>query len=232
LHGLFAKVTPLALVTALVLFTILAASGCSLPSVLGGSAGTADVVVFSGAREEAQVSPGPAGSLPEPGSGPAGAASSVHIFVHVEGAVARPGVYMLLDGARACDALALAGGETSQACLAAVNLAAVLQDGQQLYVPTRDEVAAAGGGAGNGGQWAYPGGGQAAVGGARAGPLNVNLATAQALESLPGIGPVIAGRIVAYRETNGPFKAIEDLLKVSGIGPSRLADLKDRVVIR
>lgn len=224
-------------VTILALLLGFTCCGCGLPSVFGRSpAGTGEVVLVGGPHSAGQGLPGAA---VQDGAGPAGAPAGApaareplgHIFVHVEGAVASPGVYRLLEGARACDALALAGGETVRACLWAVNLAAVLQDGQQLYVPTSEEVAAVGGAAA-GGQWASVSSGWKAAGERSPGPINVNLANAQTLQSLPGIGPVLAGRIVAYRESNGPFGSVDDLLSVSGIGPSRLADLREKVVVR
>jgi competence protein ComEA len=156
-----------------------------------------------------------------------------YVHIHVAGAVVRPGVYRLLAGARACDALALAGGETAQAHLAVVNLASLLADGQQLYIPTQLEVKASGasawpGGPGTGGAaWVSANGG-----GAGQGPLDINSASGKLLEQLPGIGPVLAARIVAYRAANGRFGSVEDLLKVSGIGPAKLADVRGLVTVR
>lgn len=147
--------------------------------------------------------------------------------------MARPGVYRLVFGARACDALALAGGETPQAHLAAVNLAALLFDGQQLYIPTHAEVKASGSALWPGGQAA--GAGPAVTGhggGAATGLLDINSASSKALEELPGIGPVLAARIVAYRAANGRYASVDDLLKVSGIGPAKLEDIRDRVTVR
>ncbi|MDP2872251.1 MAG: helix-hairpin-helix domain-containing protein [Bacillota bacterium] len=172
-----------------------------------------------------------AGSQSGPGADPdAGFLEYVH--VHVAGAVARAGVYRLVAGARACDALALAGGETAQAYLAAVNLASLLSDGQQLYIPSQAEVRASGSAIWPGG---LPAGGVAGAGSGVAaipGPLDINSASSKALEDLPGIGPVLAARIVAYRAANGRYSTVDDLLKVSGIGPARLADIRDRITVR
>jgi competence protein ComEA len=217
----------------LLLCSCLWPSGCSFPGLAGRAGGGEGASILLSGSHGADSQPGGGESIAqasEPGDRPEAAEKVEHIYVHVAGAVVKPGVYRLLAGSRACDAVALAGGGGTRACLEAVNLAAQLSDGQQLYVPTREEVAATGGRPGLG---TWTGGVPAAGGGGlQPGPLNVNLASESALESLPGIGPVLAERIVAYREAHGPFETTEDLLKVSGIGPGKLADLKDRVTVR
>jgi competence protein ComEA len=125
--------------------------------------------------------------------------STLPLVVDVAGAVASPGVMELPPGARVRDAIAAAGGFVDGADRSSINLARPLVDGEQVYVP--------------------------AAGGDRAGAVNVNAADAAALEALPGIGPVLAERIVADRAANGPFGSIEDLDRVSGIGPSLVAGL-------
>ena len=137
--------------------------------------------------------------------------------VHVAGAVTRPGVYMLAPGAVVSQALEAAGGALEQADLAALNLAAPLADGQQVLVPRQGEP--------------LPTPAAAAAAAPASGLLDVNTATAPELERLPGIGPVLAQNIVDHRERNGPFRQIEDLLAVSGIGPSRLEQLRSLATI-
>jgi competence protein ComEA len=153
----------------------------------------------------------------------AGAATAAAVVVHVAGAVAAPGVYELPAGGRVVDAIEAAGGAAAGADRAALNLAAVLVDGEQIYVPLPGEtppaVASAGGGSG-------AGGGAAGADGR----VDVNAADAAELESLPGIGPVLAARIVEFRDANGPFGELGDLGEVTGIGPKLLAGLADAVV--
>jgi competence protein ComEA len=134
--------------------------------------------------------------------------------VHVAGAVAAPGVFTLPEGSRVVDAIERAGGALPDADLGALNLAAPLQDGQQVYVPLPGESPpqAAGGGAGDG-----------------SGKVNVNTAGAEELTALPGVGPVLAQRIVDFRQAHGPFKVLADLGEVSGIGPKVLAGLEEAV---
>jgi competence protein ComEA len=137
-------------------------------------------------------------------------------LVHVAGAVRRPGVYRLRAGARAVAALRRAGGPARGADLSGLNLAAEVVDGQQLRVPRR--------GAGGG---APPGGASAATPG---GPVSLSTATPEQLDGLDGIGPALAQRIVDWRTRNGPFRAVDDLLEVPGIGEARLEALRAGVV--
>ncbi len=135
-----------------------------------------------------------------------------HVVVHVAGAVAVPGVYELAAGARVADGIAAAGGAGADAVLDAVNLAAPLLDGQQVYVPHAGEATGP-----------APAAGPATA--ASAAPIDLNAATEEELESLPGIGPVTAAAIVRHREEAGPYATVEALLDVPGIGPARLASL-------
>jgi competence protein ComEA len=136
------------------------------------------------------------------------------LVVDVEGAVRRPGVYRFETGARVADAIARAGGTTRRADRALVNLAAPLADGQQLVVPRRGGGAGAGGGS-------PP---------APAGPVDLNTASVEQLDELPGIGPVTAQKIVDYRAEHGPFTSVDQLDAISGIGPSRIDNLRGHVV--
>ena len=162
------------------------------------------------------------------------------ITVHVAGAVKNPGVYRLKYGSRINDGLVAAGGATSAANLDVINLATVLNEGEQIYVPKRGEKPhvitnrpQAGGAGGVGGAAGAGGaGGAAGAGGATNGAaslqININLASVVELEQLPGVGPATAKAIVAYREKFGAFLKVEDLLKVRGIGPAKLSEILPR----
>lgn len=152
---------------------------------------------------------------PEPEPSP----SPVPVVVHVAGWVRRSGVYELAQGDRVIDAIEAAGGPRRGADLDALNLAAVLVDGQQVMVPRK----AAGGGPED------PSDTGAAT--PEQGLVNLNSAPAEELETLPGIGEVLAAAIIEHRERNGPFTSIDDLLDVSGIGEQRLADIRDLVTV-
>lgn len=164
--------------------------------------------------------------LPPPTPTPAPTPTAVLLWVDVTGAVVSPDVVRVPEGARARDAIQAAGGFTAEAERSAVNLAAPLTDGSQLYVPLRGEapprVAAVV-------APALPGSGVAAGSAAR---LNLNTATAAELEALPGIGPALAERIVAYRGEHGPFRDAKALTEVPGIGEKLLARLVERVTVR
>jgi competence protein ComEA len=165
-----------------------------------------------------------AGSATEDGSaaGPSAAGElrvepRPRLVVHVVGAVRRPGLYRLTDGARIADALRRAGGATRRADLSLVNLAAPVSDGTQVVVPRRAPPTAAAEGGGGG------------VPGAAAGPVHLNTATVEQLDELPGIGPVTAQKIVEYREQHGAFSSVDDLDAIPGIGPARLEQLRELV---
>jgi len=142
------------------------------------------------------------------------------VVVSVVGLVAEPGLVTVASGSRVADAVEAAGGLLPEADPASINLAAVAADGQQVAVG----VPAA---AGAGGAASAPG---PAVG-AASGTVNLNTADVATLDGLPGIGPVLAQRIVDHREQQGPFRQVEDLLDVAGIGPAILEHLADAVVV-
>lgn len=152
----------------------------------------------------------PGGQVEEP-------APPATVTVHVTGPVAHPGIVTLPAGARVGDAVQAAGGFASGAAPGAVNLARPLTDGERL------DLAAP----------AVPGAPDEAPGAAPAagGKVDLNRASAQELDELPGVGPVLAERIIAYRTENGPFASVEQLQEVPGIGESRLADLSPRVTV-
>ena len=149
--------------------------------------------------------------------------------VHVAGAVRRPGVYRLATGARVNDALRSAGGPRERADLTAVNLAAKLEDGRQVIVPERAAVAAAAvpARAAAAGPAPRPG----AAGGPPGAPINLNTATLEQLDTLDGVGPGIAQRILDYREQHGGFSRVEEMGEVPGIGAKRLATLTPLVTV-
>lgn len=138
------------------------------------------------------------------------------LTVYVSGEVAQPGLVSVPTGSRVADAISAAGGATERAVLSALNLASLVSDGQQIIVPDR---------AGS------PGTDSAAVAGPNDGLVHINVATAEDLENLPGVGPVLAARIVEYRNKHGLFASVEDLLDVPGIGEGKLATLRDSVAI-
>lgn len=133
------------------------------------------------------------------------------VVVWVTGAVASPGVYTLANGPRVADAIAAAGGSTADADLSGLNLAERLRDEQHLDIPRLGEPAT-----------------PASIGlrSPGSGLIDINTATEEQLDELPGIGPAIAGRIVAYREANGPFARIEELARVDGISPAMVDELR------
>jgi competence protein ComEA len=139
------------------------------------------------------------------------------LFVHVLGAVERPGLYTLSDGDRAVDAIASAGGFSATADQSQLNLARLIVDGEQIYVPTIGE--------------APPAASSGAVGTGAGGKVNINTADAATLETLPRVGPAMAKRIVDWRAANGRFTAVEDLMSVSGVGEKTFEQLKDLVTI-
>jgi len=135
------------------------------------------------------------------------------VYVHVFGAVAAPGLYVLADGARVVDVVAAAGGFTDAADAGTVNLARPVGDGEQIYVPAAGEVPPAAA--------APPGDGR----------VNINTADVDALDTLPRIGEAMAQRIVQWREDNGRFTSVEDLLAVPGIGDKMLEALRELVTV-
>jgi competence protein ComEA len=158
--------------------------------------------------------------LPSPPTETAGVTGleAARVVVDVVGAVRRPGLYRLEQGSRIADAVARAGGATGKADLAQVNLAAPLADGEQVVVPRRGGVPGA-----------TSTGGAAAPGGPAA-PVQLSTATLEQLDTLPGVGPVTAQKILDYREKHGAFSSVDALDAVPGIGPKRLEQLRDLVV--
>ncbi len=151
------------------------------------------------------------------------------LVVDVGGAVARPGLVRVGRGARVADVVAAAGGATHDADLDRLNLAATVADGERLFVPHLGQVSipvAVNGDGGGGGGGAD---GAPAPGTPGAAPVDLNSASAEQLDTLPGVGPATAAAIVAYRSQHGPFRSVDDLLQVHGIGPAKLAALRSKV---
>jgi competence protein ComEA len=164
----------------------------------------------AGSAQESRTAPAAGGELraePRP-----------RMIVHVVGAVRRPGLYRLADGARIADALRRAGGATRKADLSLVNLAAPVADGTQIVVPRRAPPPEAGGTAEASGDT-----------GSTSGPVHLNTATVEQLDELPGVGPVTAQKIIDYRAQHGAFSSVDDLDAIPGIGPARLEQLRDLV---
>lgn len=131
------------------------------------------------------------------------------IVVHVSGAIQRPGLVTVPSSARIADVIAAAGGAGPGADLGGLNLAASVSDGDQVVVPMPGEASPAGGGAKQG--------------------IDLNRSSAAELEELPGVGPVLAARIVDFRESNGPYETVEDLLDVGGIGEAKLEAMRNAI---
>ncbi len=154
-------------------------------------------------------------------------ATPIPLMVYVSGAVARPDVYALAPQSIVKNAIEAAGGATAEADLTRLNLARPLQNGEQVHVPQKGEENLP----------PSPTSGEAPPTPSPVQPpqpgakINVNTATAAELEQLPGIGPVLAQRIVEYREAHGPFQSIEDIKKVSGIGEAKFEQIKDLITV-
>ncbi|MGV9691758.1 helix-hairpin-helix domain-containing protein [Streptomyces sp. NPDC003444] len=163
------------------------------------------------------------GSPPVPPVSPA--PSGAEVVVDVGGKVRRPGVLTLPAGSRVADALRAAGGVRSGADLTGINRARVLADGEQVLVDVPGAPAGGSGpGPGSGG-----GSGGAAGGGAPGAPVSLNTATVEQLDTLPGVGPVLAQHIIDHRTEHGGFRSVAELREVSGIGERRFADLEPLV---
>jgi len=131
------------------------------------------------------------------------------LVIHVSGEVMSPGIISLAEGSRVIDAVERAGGHTSLAALDAVNLARLVVDGEHLVIPGEGE--------------------EVVLSAAGNGLVSLSLASETELQELPGVGPAIASRIVSWREANGPFRHVDDILAVSGIGPATLEKFRDLV---
>ena len=167
----------------------------------------------------------PAGRAYTPGLTTWPATCTVTVTVHVAGQVASPGVYAIPSGGRVADAVIAAGGTASEADLEQVNLAARVSDGERVYVPKKGEAPPVVLGGAPGAPASATGGKAPPAGG----PVDLNTATAEQLEALPGVGPATSKAILAYRSSHGRFRSVTELLEVPGIGPAKLEALRPLV---
>ena len=185
-------------------------------STTAGSA--APVAVSSFGASPSEAAPAVAVASGSVAASPSASASAM-LIVDVAGAVRKPGVFEFSPGDRVIDAVERAGGALEKADLTLLNLAAPLTDGQQILVPKKG---------------ATPPAGSPVTGGVSGGPtalVNINSADEATLETLNGVGPVLAAAIIQYRTEHGPFASVDQLDEVSGIGPATLEDLRSQVTV-
>lgn len=202
---------------------IVTPTGLAPGQVAAAVAGLAVALVAGWFLLRQPAGPPPEASMARAGGAPvAGAVTSTtapkQVVVHAAGAVVAPGVYSLAAGSRVDDLLKAAGGASPEADLDRVDLAAVLVDGSQVYVPRAGQAVPA-----------VASGGAASA--ASSGPVDLNTATLEQLDALPGVGPATAKAILAERGKRGRFKSVEDLLDVRGIGPAKLDAIRDLVTV-
>lgn len=222
------RAKPLVVGMALVVFAVVAAVAWSSCSTGGFSLERTEAHADSAPALTSDASSvgasAPADATASAGAGAASAeASAGAICVHVGGAVCAPGVYELACGARVAAAVEAAGGFSSLAAPDAVNLARELVDGEQVIVPTEEQYAQG-----------FSQGGSAVASNAKQGAsalVNINTATAEELDSLPGIGNSTAQKIIADRNANGPFSTIDDLKRVPGIGEKKYDQLSGLICV-
>lgn len=205
-----------------ILVVIAAASGLAMASFGGHSSS----VSFERSDEASVSDVHGAGDASSDDESSAKSSSAAEVYVDVDGAVVRPGVYRLKDGARVSQAIDAAGGLTAEADVTGLNRASKVADGQKIYVPKvgEQQTVSANGGAD---------GGAVLASGANdvAGLVNINTASAAELQTLSGIGPSMAQSIIDERTKNGAFASVDDLMRVSGIGEKKLAKIKDCICV-
>lgn len=219
--GVGAVVVVLVALVAGVIWYRMGVAGGDAPPATARPATTAAVGRGDSAVERSAPAPVPAGATAVTvTTSPAAAAhKGATVVVHVAGAVVRPGVLLMPEGARVIDAVEGAGGATAAADLDRLNLAARLVDGQRVLVVEVGAVGVADPGSGS-----DPAGDPGAL-------IDLNSATSAQLETLPGIGPALAGAIIAERDRRGGYRSVNELREVRGIGETRFADLRDRVTV-
>lgn len=205
-----------------ILVVITAASGLAMASFGGHSSS----VSFERSDEASVSDVHGAGDASSDDESSAKSSSAAEVYVDVDGAVVRPGVYRLKDGARVSQAIDVAGGLTAEADVTGLNRASKVADGQKIYVPKVGEQQAA----------AAVGGAESSVAttpgaGSSSGLVNINTASAAELQTLSGIGPSMAQSIIDDRTKNGAFASVDDLMRVSGIGEKKLAKIKDCICV-
>lgn len=205
-----------------ILVVIAAASGLAMASFGGHSSS----VSFERSDEASVSDVHGAGDASSDDESSAKSSSAAEVYVDVDGAVVRPGVYRLKDGARVSQAIDAAGGLTAEADVTGLNRASKVADGQKIYVPKvgEQQTVSADGGAD---------GGAVLASGANdvAGLVNINTVSAAELQTLSGIGPSMAQSIIDERTKNGAFASVDDLMRVSGIGEKKLAKIKDCICV-
>lgn len=215
-----------------VIIAVLAAVGVA-STARGDYVVSAEASSSSAAMEEATHAEGIASAS----TGPGGAASSSadvqtdRCYVHVVGAVKKPGVYELASGARVDDAVKAAGGLTNNAEARAVNLAQRVSDGEQVFVPEKGERAQQASSSSGLHDAANSAASTPGAAPAAGGKVNINTATEQELVALPGVGDATASKIVASRESAGPFASPEDIMRVSGIGAKKYEAIADLITV-
>ena len=205
-----------------ILVVIAAASGLAMASFGGHSSS----VSFERSDETSVSDVHRAGDASSDDESSAKSSSAAEVYVDVDGALVRPGVYRLKDGARVSQAIDAAGGLTAEADVTGLNRASKVADGQKIYVPKvgEQQAAAAVGGAESSAA-TTPGAGSSS------GLVNINTASAAELQTLSGIGPSLAQSIIDERTKNGAFASFDDLMRVSGIGEKKLAKIKDCICV-
>jgi competence protein ComEA len=218
---------------ALVLVVLVLSAGVAAATLFRRPPPIEDRLPIAGEETVAPSGPsttGPAveGSTPGADDVPAGSGGPTQVVVHVAGAVTSPGVVRLSTGSRVVDAVSAAGGLRADADPDRVNLAAPLTDGQRVVVPVVGQPAPAvvGNSSGTGAPAGVDGG---EGGGSASGPIDLNTATAEQLDTLPGVGPSTAAAIIEHRASAGPFRSVDALLDVRGIGEAKLEALRDLV---
>lgn len=206
-----------------ILVVIAAASGLAMASFNSRSSG---VSFERGGASASDVRAAGEASPDDADESSAKSSSAAEVYVDVDGAVVRPGVYRLKDGARVSQAIDAAGGLTAEADVTGLNRASKVTDGQKIYVPTVGEQQAAAAVDG-----AESGAATTSGAGSSSGLVNINTASAAELQTLSGIGPSMAQSIIDERSKNGPFASVDDLMRVSGIGEKKLAKIKDGICV-
>lgn len=200
----------------LVVLTLVAAAGVWL------SVGSSGVVIERSASSTGESGEDSGGET----AGDAQTKATALVVVHVDGAVAAPGVYTLAEGSRVNDAVLAAGGLADGADTSTTNLAAPISDGAKVHIPTGEELAAP-----VAAEMSSSGASSSASGAASSGLVNINTATSAELQTLSGVGEATAQAIIEDRESNGPFASTEDLMRVSGIGEKKFAKVKDHICV-
>lgn len=193
------------------------------PPADGGASGGASTMASQPDRQTERSAAEDEPGVPDAGTGDSAGDAAADVVVHVAGAVRRPGLVTLTPGSRISDAVTAAGGPTALADVHRLNLAAPVVDGMQVRVPLIDDETLPGE------LVQVPASDQTDPD--SAGAVNINTASAERLQSLPGVGPAIAAAIVAWREEQGLFRSVDELDAVPGIGPAKLAALRDQIIV-